>query len=1447
MLGDVEMQMLGMNAGVDVLSLIGEGEEEPSQTRNQRGRPRARGRGTGRRRTAASGEGTAWNAMDVLSLIAERDEQPPQAREPRGRRPAKGSGRGISARPVASAMDALALIGDEDEHPPQAREPLGRPRGRATSLHKHRHLQSVRNQKKVLRFQMQKFNASGRAVNVDGLMLDAAPRLGKKGRRPKIKVGKGGWKRYLPETIQRMAFSAGSTRQIAASFADTHGPNSGGKRAAHCITESRAVCARTIKHGQEHGLQNLYMRSTASDQGFRFWITNNMFDETKLWYIVPGKGFRHWSTLAHHEQITWAEGTNTFDEHVFHTAKALRRYSSAGQWAVMREIMQRRRRPRARNYGGLTTSDSHPVNTLMMKHVRAVSPATDVMLPNYCIQHHTGRCATDIAVDLKLFTRVWCLAKTFSEGDFHTDLEEIIGEILEDDEVGLEVVNPEEFELAPGDLKRDFTESIMDRCFQHGSELGGRTASGQGEESASGQGEAEKLKEDFVAFFPFGWNRRRVLHPCPAGCCGPTPCHDRATSVLRSRELVGRVILKRITQPAQNKWTKMDPAFQQTTLVVFFFLLIKQALERKSRITYEAVVARYGLGPGGDAILEAENGGEAKKHQAVRYSRRSLLFVGDTETQHSLLIWSVVGAVIMNIHYRLFKHVSWYSDGDDEGYTAFDVCPGCKPERNPAILALTAIAKIMFDPNGSGKSFLGPIYFFFGGTVQWPERVLANLQRELVVAFCKLWRSLFHTFKRNPWPLAKVFNTETPMAEREKGARELWDMKACCVDAWCGQPLRGSICESWRSLFEPHLHDFMRAMFLRCVLTSTFIEKCFAPLTTFTAAFRSRHTLPSVAGHHLLTVFDEVVNKWWETLDPAPTSCNKSRPVTVKGSPEGAHTCGWHLYVAENPPAHRSSHQEAIAEVHDKMAAWKRLPPEEQAPYIAKAKKQRLVANNQGSALDKALRDGFEECGGPWRLSACHRFSRPWARQDNSHGLGPEKLPADWPIARVHIEQQMKDLNLATSLQHWQREEGKVWEEDLDFPDTVSMAEPCFEGECLAMLTEAQRGQVAALSKYLRLVLRNTGLPPELLPCVEFRGGGHIIYVLVGDQGWTHEIRCELISLKRPGGANGLGPGGSDGLGPGGSGDEDVAPLPFELAMVQDVHCVHLDFAWPRVESERAFVRRLVTLSSGPWEMYSLKAVCEEVSTFIVEERTFMDLGALEEAEVQRLVQLHAMNLLKKADKIRAGQMEQKRGRPKRGGKALPRRAGRSIASGDNGSSSESLGSRSPDGLRPGSLDGLRPGSPDGLRPGSPKGAASSSKPDGLRPGSPDSLRPGTARKHKRGIPWGVGGWQLAEIANASGEIIGCGAICKNHVDHAGDTVTCKKHVTFGKSGLTSQDLMLRLKRWLIAGLDDSNWDADGQRSQHLSMGGVFLREFADGLSEEACDKIADSVAPPPA
>ena len=69
----------------------------------------------------------------------------------------------------------------------------------------------------------------------------------------------------------------------------------------------------------------------------------------------------------------------------------------------------------------------------------------------------------------------------------------------------------------------------------------------------------------------------------------------------------------------------------------------------------------------------------------------------------------------------------------------------------------------------------------------------------------------------------------------------------------------------------------------------------------------------------------------------------------------------------------------------------------------------------------------------------------------------------------------------------------------------------------------------------------------------------------------------------------------------------------------------------------------------------------------------------------------------------------------------------------------------------------------------------------------------------------------------------------------------CKKAVTIGKSGLSIDVLRLRMKRWLVAGIDDDEWDEDAKRTKHVSMGGLYLSEFADGLTEAQCDHLAYS------
>ena len=131
--------------------------------------------------------------------------------------------------------------------------------------------------------------------------------------------------------------------------------------------------------------------------------------------------------------------------------------------------------------------------------------------------------------------------------------------------------------------------------------------------------------------------------------------------------------------------------------------------------------------------------------------------------------------------------------------------------------------------------------------------------------------------------------------------------------------------------------------------------------------------------------------------------------------------------------------------------------------------------------------------------------------------------------------------------------------------------------------------------------------------------------------------------------------------------------------------------------------------------------------------------------------------------------------------------------------------------------------------------------PDLPPPGPPPAPPPARRPRARVGVRWGAGNWELALVRTFVGEVIGCGATCKDHWN-AGDPRSCRKAVTIGLSGLTFETLRLRMKRWLIAGLDDDDWEEDAKRTRHRDMDGIYMADFADGLSEEACDRIAGGV-----
>ena len=135
-----------------------------------------------------------------------------------------------------------------------------------------------------------------------------------------------------------------------------------------------------------------------------------------------------------------------------------------------------------------------------------------------------------------------------------------------------------------------------------------------------------------------------------------------------------------------------------------------------------------------------------------------------------------------------------------------------------------------------------------------------------------------------------------------------------------------------------------------------------------------------------------------------------------------------------------------------------------------------------------------------------------------------------------------------------------------------------------------------------------------------------------------------------------------------------------------------------------------------------------------------------------------------------------------------------------------------------------------------PRPDADGASPPDLPEAVPDlGVAPPPRRKEARALPWGP--FQLAPIVPASGHS-GWGAICGLHRDQDGSKTTCKKAITLNPAaGLDDSECILRLKRWLLAGISDEGWPQHKKRTHHIKeIGGPQLSNFAEGLSEAQLD-----------
>ena len=335
--------------------------------------------------TAAARSGPARESETETGLT--RDANPGPARE---KQPPPGRAQVAPKRPPP-IHEVIDLTG-EDEAPgpvgqpavPTSRYAAYRQRRRLNFQIKYNHRCRMRTKvDKRVNAQAEKFNRSGRARTRDDLMVtvpppDPADKKRRKGQAfqkgstgaldiPQCVKGQGQWKKWTGPAICQAAYAPAARTSRGRALAE-------GASHAHVQGTEMFTADMVLKAQNEHG------KRLCKESG-EMYITNNMFDETKLYVAAPG-GYRakRRCTLAQRCQSTFQRtpAAEPEDNDIIRPPALMGRCTAKNCAGVVGDpkdpfgiLPERATVPKAAFYGIATATDSHSVNKLVSKFVAA--------------------------------------------------------------------------------------------------------------------------------------------------------------------------------------------------------------------------------------------------------------------------------------------------------------------------------------------------------------------------------------------------------------------------------------------------------------------------------------------------------------------------------------------------------------------------------------------------------------------------------------------------------------------------------------------------------------------------------------------------------------------------------------------------------------------------------------------------------------------------------------------------------------------------------------------------------------------------------------------------------------------------------------------------------------------------------------------------------------------
>ena len=512
---------------------------------------------------------------------------------------------------------------------------------------------------------------------------------------------------------------------------------------------------------------------------------------------------------------------------------------------------------------------------------------------------------------------------------------------------------------------------------------------------------------------PGGQQPSHICQPRPGAVC----CDDREASVGRACDAISKTLLRPIPVPAMNKWTKVFPTMGLTVLISQFYGIIPGAFsDLFGKETADLLSSESSSENEEDKALDAPIN-EAKKWRKLARKRnlRACRFLNDETSSWLNMLFVVLVEPVMTLHWQLFRHATWFSDRPVEasedglrpGQAKARVDAFCQPSKNPASLVILELMKLLQDPT-HGLALMEPKN---GPASAWSQVRKRTVRKAVLIVIGQLARKLVEPFTQFPWRLWPLAS-QTNQQEMQEAATQLLALPSCCCDDGLSGRLRRQF-PSVEELLDPELGDFLRMLFERVVLTSTFIERRFSHMTSWTGERKGKQGCsPSLlAAKHINSLFKENAEAWRAKVDTvkrvASGQVEKERKRTNLSRPEWARKSakmtvsrlnGYHVFVQEE----KEAAGEALRGAEASTDFLKRCAHVWQHDMSTAQKAAYGVQAQQRNARTAALRAASETTA---------MFEKPISCEKGSWDLVP--FDGQWPLDETFVSGILKENGFA--------------------------------------------------------------------------------------------------------------------------------------------------------------------------------------------------------------------------------------------------------------------------------------------------------------------------------------------------------------------------------------------------------------------------------------------------